>query len=167
MVPRQELTNAATVGLTTRAPRNIEMTTASFAKATLPFAHDSSRLLPVTPVQGGRQRPRRQNTGATSLSTRKPAFGHFRASCRDSEMPGRQRSRIGNDWFGTTWQNTILPDGSQSGSNSCGVQWKYDGRSTRYETSQGERGMGERIFRAIWRGSTAAGHSRPSSKPIR
>jgi len=50
--------------------------------------------------------------------------------------------------MGTTWQNTILPDGSQYGSNSCGVQWKYDGRSTRYETSQGERGSGERIFRA-------------------
>ena len=50
--------------------------------------------------------------------------------------------------MGTTWQNTILPDGSQYGSNSCGVQWKYDGRSTRYETSLGERGLGERVFRA-------------------
>jgi hypothetical protein len=49
---------------------------------------------------------------------------------------------------GTIWQNTIMPDGSQYGSNNCGVEWKYDGRSTRYETSQGERGFGERIFRA-------------------
>lgn len=49
---------------------------------------------------------------------------------------------------GTTWQNTILPDGSQYGSNSCGVQWKYDGRTTHYETSHGESGLGERIFRA-------------------
>ena len=54
----------------------------------------------------------------------------------------------GTTAVGTTWQNTILPDGSQYGSNNCGVEWKYDGRSTRYETSQGERGFGERIFRA-------------------
>jgi len=54
----------------------------------------------------------------------------------------------GTTSMGTTWQNTILPDGSQYGSNSCGVQWKYDGRTTRYETSLGERGLGERIFRA-------------------
>jgi hypothetical protein len=54
----------------------------------------------------------------------------------------------GTTAVGTTWQNTIMPDGSQYGSNNCGVEWKYDGRSTRYETSQGERGFGERIFRA-------------------
>jgi hypothetical protein len=49
---------------------------------------------------------------------------------------------------GTLWQNTILADGSLSGSNSCGVSWKYDARTDRYETSLGETGMGRTVFLA-------------------
>jgi hypothetical protein len=49
---------------------------------------------------------------------------------------------------GTLWQNTILPDGSLNGSNSCGTSWKYDAKTDRYETSLGEKGMGRAVFLA-------------------
>jgi hypothetical protein len=49
--------------------------------------------------------------------------------------------------YGDAWQNTILPDGSQYGSNSCGVRWNYDARTDRYETSLGEKGQGKNVFR--------------------
>jgi hypothetical protein len=49
---------------------------------------------------------------------------------------------------GTMWLNTLLPDGSLSGSNSCGTSWNYDARTDRYETSLGEKGMGKAVFLA-------------------
>ena len=49
---------------------------------------------------------------------------------------------------GTMWQNTILPDGSLSGSNSCGTSWNYDAKTDRYETSLGEKGLGRAVFLA-------------------
>lgn len=49
---------------------------------------------------------------------------------------------------GATWQSTILPDGSLSGSNSCGVSWSYDAKTDRYETSLGEQGLGRNVFLA-------------------
>ena len=51
---------------------------------------------------------------------------------------------------GTTrdWYNTIHADGSQSGQNGCGVWWKYDARTDRYETSIGEQGLGRSVFLA-------------------
>ena len=50
--------------------------------------------------------------------------------------------------YGANWQNTIFPDGSEQGSNSCGVRWSYDARTDRYETSLGENGQGKNVFRA-------------------
>jgi hypothetical protein len=51
---------------------------------------------------------------------------------------------------GTTreWHTTILPDGSQSGHNGCGVSWNYDAKTDRFETSLGEQGMGRNVFLA-------------------
>jgi len=46
------------------------------------------------------------------------------------------------------WRNTIHPDGSQSGENGCGVSWKYDAKTDRFETSIGENGMGKNVFLA-------------------
>lgn len=63
--------------------------------------------------------------------------------------PGGITRESGMDsWTGTLWQNTILPDGSLSGSNSCGVSWNYDAKTDRYETSLGEKGMGRNVFLA-------------------
>lgn len=51
---------------------------------------------------------------------------------------------------GATWQwhTTIHPDGSQSGTNGCGVSWKFDAKTDRYETSLGEQGIGRNVFLA-------------------
>ncbi len=63
--------------------------------------------------------------------------------------PGGITRESGTDTrTGTMWQNTITPDGSLSGSNSCGTSWKYDAKTDRYETSLGEKGMGRTVFLA-------------------